>query len=87
MGRTAKEESDVGRAKETVQALEQQLADLEAQFKRNSTNSPSKVDPSTLELTTKSVKPKKTNISVQTVALAWAPYWQPGRGAANPAFQ
>jgi hypothetical protein len=87
VGRTAKEETDVGRAKETVQALEQQLADLEAQFQKELDALEEKVDPTTLELTTKVVKPKKTNISVQTVALAWAPYWQSGRGTATPAFQ
>jgi hypothetical protein len=87
IGRTAKEESDVGRAKENVQALQQQLADLEAQFKEELDGLASKVDPTTIALETKSVKPKKTNIAVRTVALAWAPYWQSPGGKAAPGWQ
>jgi len=86
VGRTVKEESDVGRAKENVEALQQQLADLEAQFKEQLDALATKVDPTTIAFTTKSVKPKKANIAVETVALAWTPYWQPPKGTATPAF-
>lgn len=87
IGRTAKEESDVGRAKENVQALQQQLADLETQFKEELDALGAKVDPTTIALETKTVKPKKTNIAIRTVALAWAPYWQSTGGEAAPAWQ
>jgi hypothetical protein len=86
MGRTAKEESDVGRAKDSVRALEDQLADLEDRFREELDALKDRVDPARFELTTKSVKPKKTNISVRTLALAWVPYWQTPKGAAEPAF-
>jgi hypothetical protein len=87
VGRSVKEQGDVGRAKENVAALQQQLADLEAQFQEQLDSLSDKVDPTTLELTTKSVKPKKTNIAVQTVALAWAPYWQSPGGEVVPAWE
>src|SRR5262245_14506413 len=87
VGRSVKEESDVGRAKENVQALEQRLADLEDQFKQELDALDDKVDPTKIALETKSVKPKKTNIAVRTVALAWAPYWQSPDGDAVPAWE
>jgi hypothetical protein len=82
VGRMAQQKSDVGRATDNVEALQQDLADLEAQFKAELDALATKVDPATIALETKTIKPKKTNISVQTVALAWAPYWQaPGADA------
>jgi hypothetical protein len=32
------------------------------------------------------VRPKKTGISVQTVALVWAPYWKEERGKSLQAW-
>jgi hypothetical protein len=69
--RIAKEESDVSRARENVEALRQQLADLEAKFQEELAAVSDKIDPLTIELTPKPIKPKKTNIAVNTIALAW----------------
>jgi hypothetical protein len=44
------------------------------------------MDPGTEPLETVTLKPKKTNISVRSVVLAWTPYWQAG-GTETPAFQ
>ena len=41
----------------------------------------SKVDPMAETLEKVVVKPKKTNISVSLVALAWAPYWRIATGS------
>lgn len=74
-GRTMKEASDVARAEENVAALQQQLVDLEAKFKSELDSLDRKMDPLTEKLDTVAIKPKKTNISVRMVSLAWAPYW------------
>jgi hypothetical protein len=82
VGRVVKKESEVGRATENVEALQQQLADLETQFKAELDSLASKVDTATIALEARTIKPKKTNISVRTFALAWVPYWQaPGADA------
>jgi hypothetical protein len=86
VSRSTQQAGDVTRAKETVQALEEQLTELEAKFKAEVDGLGGKVDPATIALTTKSIKPKKTNIAVQAVALAWAPYWQGPSGGAAPAW-
>ena len=77
---------DVSRANETVEAIQQQLADLQAQFESESATLADKVDPLTEALESISVKPKKTDIQVQIVTLAWAPYWQDEQGNTTPAW-
>ena len=87
LGRSMKESQDVVRAGETVEVLEQQLASLEAQFQRETQALESRIDPMTEKLETISIKPKKANISVTLVALAWMPYWQDSAGRLTPAWE
>jgi hypothetical protein len=44
------------------------------------------MDPSAEALETVTLKPKKTNISVRSIVLAWTPYWRTG-GTETPAYQ
>ncbi|MGE3806312.1 MAG: ATP-binding protein [Gemmataceae bacterium] len=81
VGRSAKEAKDVARAEETVKALEQQLADLEAEFQEELTALESAVDPLTEKFETVVVKPKKTDVSVSLVTLLWLPAWQQPDGS------
>ncbi len=84
-GRAFEESGDVSRANDTVESVQQQLTDLQAQFEAESNALAEKVDPLTEVLET--VKPKKTDILVQLVSLAWAPYWQDDQGNVTPAWQ
>ena len=79
-GRAIKESQDVGQAQENMQALQQQLADLEAQFKAETDALAAATDPLNEKLDTLSLKPTKANIAVKLVALAWVPHWQDGTG-------
>jgi hypothetical protein len=85
-GRAFEESSDVSRASDTVESIQQQLADLQAQFESESSALAEKVDPLTEALETVSVKPKKADIQVQLVTLAWAPHWQDEHGNVTPAW-
>ncbi|MGE3106823.1 MAG: ATP-binding protein [Phycisphaerales bacterium] len=76
--RSAREAGDVHRAEETVEALRQQLSELQAQFDAEVEAGGAKVDPMMEELEEITVKPKKTNITVRAVVLAWAPYVERG---------
>ncbi len=86
VGRMLKERQDVGRAEETVEAVQQQLSDLEAEFRSEMAALETKTDPLAEPLETVSLKPKKTNISVRLIALAWAPQWQDPQGKTTPAW-
>jgi len=75
-GRVMKESQDVGLAEENVAALQQQLADLEAQFKTESETLAAATDPLNEKLDTILIRPSKANIAVKLVALAWTPHWR-----------
>ncbi len=73
VGRTMKETGDVRRAGETVQQLQAELAELEEQVRGETAAVAAKYDTGALALQTVSLKPKKSQITVQLVALAWKP--------------
>ncbi|MBH0179988.1 MAG: ATP-binding protein, partial [Nitrospira sp.] len=79
-GRVMKESQDVGAAEENVAVLQQQLADLEAQFKSESDALAAATDPLNEKLDTISIKPTKANIAVKLVALVWTPHWRDAKG-------
>ncbi|MER3424953.1 MAG: ATP-binding protein, partial [Nitrospiraceae bacterium] len=85
-GRVFKEAKDVSQARETVEALQQQLRDLEAQLNSETELLTAATDPQTERLETIILKPTKTNISTQLVALTWVPYWLDAQGKAIPAY-
>jgi hypothetical protein len=73
VGRVLKEQQDIGRAKENVVDLRQQLADLEAEFRTETEALASRMDPMQEQLQSVALKPKKTDIAVKLVALVWMP--------------
>ncbi|MCC6857984.1 MAG: DUF87 domain-containing protein [Bryobacterales bacterium] len=85
-GRIRKESEDVERASESLAALQQQLADLDAQFKYETAALQAKLDPVTESLETVEIRPRKADISVKLVALAWAPHILESDGTAAPAW-
>jgi hypothetical protein len=86
-GRAIKESQDVGQAEENVSALQQQLADLEAQFKTETDALAAATDPLNERLETVSLKPTKANITVKLVALAWTPHWRDGKGVLTQSWR
>lgn len=70
MQRASKESSDVGRAEETVEAIDQQIRALQEQFDSDVASLAKEVE---VEVETLRVMPKKANISVKFVALGWSP--------------
>jgi hypothetical protein len=85
-GRVLKESQDVSFAEENVAALQQQLADLEAQFKAESDALAAASDPLQETLEPVTLKPAKANIAVKMVALAWTPHWRASNGSMSPAW-
>lgn len=85
-GKIGKESADVGRASENVEAVRQQYADLEAQFKQEIDAVDTVGDPMTDPLDKIVLKPKKTNINVKALVLAWAPHGVDAGGTAAAAW-
>jgi hypothetical protein len=87
VGRSMKEGQDIDRAKETLTAAQQQKNDLEAQVQSEVGALGGAMDPTTETLTPVILRPKRTEVSVQLVALAWAPVWVDDRGGRTPAYR
>lgn len=87
VGRSMKESQDVGRAQETVAAINEQLSELDAQFKADTDAIEKSSDPQTEVLETTVVKPTKANITIKLLTLAWAPYWRDAQGQTMPAWE
>jgi hypothetical protein len=86
VSRSMREQQDVGRAKDTIESLDQQIAALEAEFEAKAAELQGAGDASAEVLETLSIKPKKADIAVQLVALAWTPHWRDAQGMLTPAF-
>jgi hypothetical protein len=86
VGRAMDQSGDVARAHETVEAIQQQLADLDAQFRAENEALASSFDVTTAALETIQLRPSKSNIQVRLVALVWLPYTRDAAGVVNPAY-
>jgi hypothetical protein len=78
VSRSMKESGDVTRADENVQAYQQQLDDLNSQIETEVNETTTKLDTTNETLEKIPLRPKKTDIKVRMIALAWVPYWQSG---------
>jgi hypothetical protein len=87
MGRSRKEAGDVGRALESLEAYRGQLADLESDFESETEQIEAGVDPRTEELDAVEIRPKKADIDVRHLSLAWAPLWRAPDGSVTPAWR
>jgi hypothetical protein len=86
LGRASQQREDIARAEETVEALQKQLTDLQAEFDAETAKIAASIDPMTEELSPVIVKPRKTDITVQLVSLVWMPHWQDEAEGLIPAW-
>ena len=84
--RTAREKGDVVLAKQSVEALKQRLADLEAALNSEIATIEAVTDPMQQKLELLTVRPKKSDLSVRLVTLVWAPCWALPDGTIKPSF-
>ncbi|MEX2174122.1 MAG: DUF87 domain-containing protein [Pirellulaceae bacterium] len=83
-GRIARERQDIADAAEGVETLEQQLTELNAQAEADVQKLQSSLAPDSLSLEEVLVKPKKADINVGEVCLAWQPWIVRMDGAVEP---
>ena len=87
MSRSRKESQDIERAGENVEALKQQLADLETEFTQDAEDLAAQLQAQAETLETVTIRPKKSNITVELLGLSWVPHWQDSRGQQTPAWE
>jgi hypothetical protein len=84
-GRAARERGDIGRAQERHEALLAKLADLEAELEDQLASLQGSYDPESLECEQLEIKPRKSDIAVDRLVLAWTPWHVDADGVAEPA--
>jgi hypothetical protein len=72
-GRVAREQADVTRAMENLEALRQQLRDLQADVENAANALREKLDVDQLEITELPLRPRKSDLTVDDLSLAWIP--------------
>jgi len=85
--RSGKVKLDVEQARETLEAVRQQRAELEAETDREMARIAEACDPERLVLETLRVRPRSSDSGLQRLALAWVPYAADAFGALRPAVE
>lgn len=83
-GRMQQEQKDVAMAQETVEGIQQQMADLEAELEREVNLLSGSIDPSSLELDEVLIRVNSTDIKLDAFMLLWLPYHRDSQGRLNP---
>jgi len=74
VGRVSKEAGDVARAEDTVEALNEQVAALNAELESELASLDAGADPLGEPLEVTALRPRRSDVEVRTVVLAWAPH-------------
>lgn len=83
-GRARKQSMDVDRAKQTMAAVQEQMADMEANLQADIENLEVQWDPANEELKEIVIKPKSTQMVLNRFCLAWLPYRKSVNGLQSP---
>ncbi|MCE5252593.1 MAG: ATP-binding protein [Actinomycetia bacterium] len=81
VGRSIDQSGDVKRAEESLTVLQQKLADLEAEEQEAIDALESKFDATGESLERVLMRPRKSDITVDSLGLVWMPYWQDESGS------
>jgi hypothetical protein len=86
-GRIGRESQDVDRADESLAVLQQRRQALQAEIEAEATRIAESLDPAAIVLRPVSVAPRKSDLAVGEVALAWAPWRRGADGVPEAAFE
>lgn len=86
MGRASQQREDVDRAKERLEELHQELAELESKCEDEIAGLEERWTVDNLELDSSEIQPRKSDIEVAPIQLVWTPWRLSDDGFAEPAF-
>lgn len=86
VGRTMQERQDVERAEENLEALQKNLADLSAELEAEVDRLEARFDPESEELEVLGLKPRRKDVEIRFLTLAWAPRRPGAGGTPEPAW-
>jgi len=85
VSRTLKEREDVGGAHESLGSVQARRAAIEAELNAAVEELTATHEPDRLTIETTSVRPRKSDVTIEGVSLVWVPYWVGDGGSARPA--
>lgn len=86
VGRAVREREDVDRAKQEAESQKKKLAELEQELEQEIAALSERFRPEALSLQPVAVKPRKSDITIERVVLAWTPWLVSRDGRAEPAW-
>jgi hypothetical protein len=84
--RAAREKGDIARAERELERQKEKLKELEEDFEEEVDRLRELPDPAVLELTEIPVRPRKSDIAVSRLALAWTPWRRTEEGTLEPLY-
>ncbi|MGE0435625.1 MAG: ATP-binding protein [Steroidobacteraceae bacterium] len=84
--RVGREREDVARAEDSVEVLRQRLADFDAECEAELKAAAAAFDADALALESRSIAPRKSDIAIGDIALAWVPWRRGTDGFPAPAW-
>ncbi len=84
--RAMDQRSDIRRAQENQQVAEEELADLEKKLEQELDTIKSQYSEDRVKFETKAISPRKSDLTVNEVSLAWLPFAETAGGGLAPAF-
>ena len=85
--RAMEQRGDIGRAQEKVEDLKDELDELEQKFKEEVEELEEKFNVDDLEFEELPLRPRKTDIDIDEVALIWTPWRVDSTGIAEPLYE
>jgi hypothetical protein len=85
-GRAAREKGDISRAEREVERQQMKLQELEENFEEEIEALRELPDPAALELEAIPIRPRKSDITVSRLALAWTPWERTPNDALEPMY-
>ncbi len=87
VGRAAREKGDIERAQQEVEELQAQLDALGAELEQELEAVRASMEEGISDVSEKTITPRKADIAIGKVALAWTPWRVDERGIAEPAYR
>ncbi len=87
VGRSMEQGKDVDRAEGDLETLQQGLAELNAELERELAVLAERYDPQSQPLETLTLRPKKSDVTVRRLTLAWTPWRTAKAGGREPAWR
>jgi len=84
--RAAKQQGDVGRAETELTQLREQLLELDAKYQCELDEARDSIAPEALTLSPLRIQPRKSEITISRLVLAWTPWCADNAGHLTPAF-